>query len=91
VADNEREFSRVKGLRLQNWLRSTEFSDSRTLSISVKNPAYVPSVPVPLAPEFPVHDLHCLSRVLAARFLRPGEVEDRAHALTGRANATSLA
>lgn len=24
VTDNEREFSRVKGLRLQNWLRSTE-------------------------------------------------------------------
>ncbi len=23
VTDNEREFSRVKGLRLQNWLRST--------------------------------------------------------------------
>ncbi len=43
---------------------------------------------VPLTPEFPVHDLHCLSRVLAARFLPPGEVEDRAHALTGRANAT---
>jgi len=43
---------------------------------------------ISLAPEFPVHDLHCLSRVLAARFLPPGEVEDRAHALTGRANAT---
>ncbi len=43
---------------------------------------------VSLTPEFPVHDLHCLSRVLAARFLPPGEVEDRAHALTGRANAT---
>src|SRR5258706_3628185 len=41
-----------------------------------------------LTPELPVHDLHCLSRVLAARFLPPGEVEDRAHALTGRANAT---
>jgi len=41
-----------------------------------------------LTPEFPVHDLHCLSRVLAARFLPPGKVEDRAHALTGRANAT---
>jgi len=26
--------------------------------------------------------------VLAARFLPPGEVEDRAHALTGRTNAT---
>ncbi|MGA9355646.1 MAG: type II toxin-antitoxin system VapC family toxin [Terriglobales bacterium] len=24
VTDNEREFSRVKGLRMQNWLRSTE-------------------------------------------------------------------
>ena len=24
VTDNEREFSRVKGLRLQNWLRSPE-------------------------------------------------------------------
>jgi tRNA(fMet)-specific endonuclease VapC len=24
VTDNEKEFSRVKGLRLQNWLRSTE-------------------------------------------------------------------
>ena len=24
VTDNERKFSRVKGLRLQNWLRSTE-------------------------------------------------------------------
>jgi tRNA(fMet)-specific endonuclease VapC len=24
VTDNEREFSRVKGLRLQNWLRSME-------------------------------------------------------------------
>jgi tRNA(fMet)-specific endonuclease VapC len=24
VTDNEREFSRIKGLRLQNWLRSTE-------------------------------------------------------------------
>src|ERR1700686_4343517 len=43
---------------------------------------------ISLTPEFPVHDLHCLSRVLAARFLPPGEVEDRAHALTGRANAT---
>ena len=43
---------------------------------------------VSLAPEFPVDDLHCLSRVLAARFLPPGKVEDRAHALTGRANAT---
>ena len=41
-----------------------------------------------LTPKFPVHDLHCLSRVLAARFPPPGEVEDRAHALTGRANAT---
>jgi hypothetical protein len=41
-----------------------------------------------LALEFPVHDLHCLSGVLAARFLSPGEIEDRAHALTGRANAT---
>ncbi len=39
-----------------------------------------------LTPEFPVHDLHCLSRVFAARFLPPGEVEDRAHTLTGRAN-----
>jgi tRNA(fMet)-specific endonuclease VapC len=24
VTDNEKEFSRIKGLRLQNWLRSTE-------------------------------------------------------------------
>jgi hypothetical protein len=43
---------------------------------------------ISLTPEFPVHDLHCLSGVLAARFLPPGEAEDRAHALTGRANAT---
>ena len=40
-----------------------------------------------LAPEFPIHYLHRLSRVLAARLLPPGEVEDRAHALTGRAKA----
>ena len=44
--------------------------------------------PVFLTFKFPVCDLHCLSGVLAARFLPSGEVENRAHALTGRANAT---
>lgn len=42
---------------------------------------------ISLAPEFPVHNFRCLSRVLAARFLFSSEIEDRAHALTGRANA----
>ena len=43
---------------------------------------------ISLTPEFPVHNLHCLGRVLAAGFLPSGEIEDRAHALTGRAPAT---
>jgi len=43
---------------------------------------------LPLTSKFPVRDFHCLSRVLAARFLPPGEVEERAHALTSCANTT---
>ena len=35
-----------------------------------------------LAPELPIHDLHRLGRVFAARFLSQREVENRAHALT---------
>src|SRR6266403_810128 len=60
------------------------------IQTSYRERSVCPRIPyrISLTPEFPVHDLRCLSRVLAARFLPPGEVEDRAHALTGRANAT---
>src|ERR1700678_1864953 len=51
-------------------------------------PPHAPSHRIYLPPEFPGHDFHCLGRVLAAGFLPPGEVGYRAHALTGRANAT---